>query len=302
MDLIAIVRSVLAAFARRPALWPIGVIAVIAGQGAGPISWLSVELRAVPTLQAATVQALLQINAGTLIVFAAGLLALGVVQSAAGALLQGTLIALVAPEAAPSLGDALQAAVRRFRPLFVVRLLIGVSVLAPALLTLAAVIVVVAVATTGIDLPEGTRAALALMVLCLVPLFLLIALSALALGVVETLAMRACMLSDAGALAAMRRGWRLLRKRSVPVAGLWLTALVLGAAGGFVAGLIATELTRPAVTALVLGEPLAAVLAARLAVAYALVLATGGALTALQSAIWTRGYQVITAAAAPLGA
>lgn len=295
MDLIAVVRSGVAATARRPALWLFGLVAVIAGQGAGPISWLSVEPRAMPALRAATVQVLQQINAGTLVAFAAGLLALGVVQSAIGALLQGALIALVAPEAAPSLGAGVRIAARRFRPLFAVRLLIGVSVLAPALLVMAAVILVVAVAATGIDLPEGTRIALGLMALCLVPLFLLVALSALALGVVETLALRACVLEDAGALAAMRRGWRLLRARLMPVAGLWLAALVLGAAGGFVAGLIATELTRPAVTALVLGEPLAAVPAVRLAAAYLLVVAAGGVLTALQSASWTRGYQALSA-------
>ncbi len=292
MDLTAVVRSAVTALIRRPAVWAVGAIAIVAGQGAGPISWLSVEWRALPVLQAALVNFLRNINVTVVLAVALGLLALGVVQSAAGALLQGTLVALVAPPpgARPGLREAVRTAVRRFRPLFLVRLLIGVSVLAPALLVLAALVAFVAFAAAGAGVSQDVRLALVFMALCLVPLFMLIALSALVLGWIEMIALRACVLDGAAALAAMRCGWRLLRVRPLAIGGLWLTAFGLGLAGGFVTGTAAAALAAPAVTMLVLGEPLAAQAAVSFALAYLLVLAAGGALTALQSAIWTRGY------------
>ncbi len=296
MDLTSVFRNAFTVTRRRPALWLLGALAVLAGQGGGPISWLGVEPRAIRPLQDALVAFLGRITPETLASWAGGLLVLGIVQSALGALLQGGMIAAVAgrQEDNVSPGAALRAAVARFRPLFLVRLLIGVSVLAPALLVMAALILIVVVAASGADLANEVRVGLALMGLCLVPLFVLIALSALVLGWVETLALRSCQLEQLGAVDSMRRGWRLLRSQTRAVLALWVTTLGLGLAGGFVIGTAASALSAAAVTALVVGEPPAPMPLAGLALAYALVLAAGGALTAMQSAVWTIGYQDMT--------
>jgi hypothetical protein len=362
MGLFDTLGSALRPLARRrelwPVLWALGALAVLAGQGSVGTSWLRVEPRALGALQDALAGFLLALDATLAARIALGLLVIGALQSAAGALLHGALIALVAqawetpagaavtlpqrpappapaepaatsPAATPSAATpsaatpipparpapapfaparpaparsalaraALARAARRWWPLFLVRFLIGVSILAPALLVLAVLLGVLAFAAAGADLQQGARLALVLVALCLLPVFALVGLSALVLGWIEALALRSCVLEDAGVLAAMRRGWRLLRARPLAIVLLWATTTLLDLAGGGLVGLLAGALGAPGVTRLVLAEPLDAGSGLPLALAAALVLAAGGALTALNSALWTAGYRALAAVA-----
>jgi hypothetical protein len=278
-------------------LWLLGALAVLAGIGTGAGAWIGLDPGAFGGAQRILAEVLLGATPDMVALAVAGVLGVGLVQSLLGAALHGGLIAIAgqALDGQPEdLAAALGAVRARFLSLFVIRLLIGASIIAPLLLVSGALLAVVALVAGG-DVHPDARAALAGALCLLLPLFGVAVLAALLLSCIEALALRACLFEGAGALGAIRRGWRLLRARPLNVGLLWLAVTLIAWVGGSFLGGVIPAFTTAAVTALVTGAAPSAGALALFAAGYLLLLAAGGVLTAFESVLWTAGFRRIAA-------
>lgn len=131
-------------------------------------------------------------------------------------------------------------------------------------------------------------------VLCLIPLFLLVALLGALLGLLAKLGARACVLEGRGALAGLGRAWQLARRSFGYLLLLWIMLIALGGTFSLVAGLPALALllfAGPALFAAEFGAGAALAIAALAGYLLLVGVLLGGALTGLNEVLWTLSYR-----------
>jgi hypothetical protein len=186
-------------------------------------------------------------------------LILALVLQLAGAVCQGALIYLVdAADRGVSLSFSagLAAGIRNMWRLFLIALLVFSPFVLTVLVALGGAIVSFIAAITGPQELDAARALTVLALVCLgVPFLCLIIVAAYLLGVLAILAQRAVVLEELGVLAAIRRGWGLLRARFWDLALLSLIWLAIGIVMGMIVALPAMLLAVPFALVITTQEP-----------------------------------------------
>lgn len=311
---------------RRKSLWAVGVLLALCGRGAYSFS-VNVQQGVVPNDPAAIEGLAERLGGGGAERLIGGLVPILLGAAALGAVLwlvMGLLgawagAAMVQLSAAADRDEPLTlgGAFGRGRPyalrLFGIELLVALPVV---VLTLALVLVVavlfgslIAQIVGGVFANEGRSVAifgLAGALLCLIPLFLLVALFGALLGLLGKLAGRACVLEGLGVRASLGRAWAVARRSFGYLLLLWVMLVALGGAFSVVAGLPAAGMLLVAGPALLAGDVGAGVALTAAALAgYVLLVGVliGGALTALNETLWTLAYRwFVGRAAAPAAA
>jgi hypothetical protein len=173
---------------------------------------------------------------GSLVV---GLLGLAIASLAEGALVDGV---GQAEKGAVNVSRALAVGRERFWPVFIVRLVIGVSLAVPILLAVLPFLVFIGgmfyalLSDTSFGPPPRELfLAFGAFFACLVPLLCVFSLVSIVFAWFEILTIRAIVIERLGALAGLRRAGRLLRANFVNVFILWiLSAALQGLLGGFI--------------------------------------------------------------------
>lgn len=171
--------------------------------------------------------------------FVVGLIGLAIASLAEGALVEGV---GQAERGAVDLGRALAVGRERFWPVFLVRLVIGVSVALPILFAVLPFFIFIGgliyslVSDTSFGPPPPELLwAFGLFFACGLPLLCVFSLVSIVFAWLELLTIRAIVLERLGAWAGLRRATRLLRANLVNVFILWiLSAALLGIIGTFV--------------------------------------------------------------------
>jgi hypothetical protein len=207
-----------------------------------------------------------------------------------------------------SFHDGCRVGLKRFMPLFLINILLG---LPQAALSLPGVIALLWLAIRflaglggliGGEVPsmeamqvfaEVIGPVLLLTIACFLPLLCMAWIIGLILGILNELAARSCVIEDLGVIASIKRGWQ-LGSRNLGLTSLnFIVLLVARLIYGFVAGLPATILMIPAGMGL-LRDGLSPVVVASIIglILYGLVIGwgVGGILTSLNVTIWTKLY------------
>lgn len=176
--------------------------------------------------------------------FVCGSLFIGVIGLAIASLAEGALVEGVGQteRGALNISQALAVGRERFWPIFLVRLVIGVSLAVPLLLAVTPLFVFVGgmLFTLLNDSrfgppPPELFAVFGLFFACGLPLLCIFSLVSIIFSWLELLTIRAIVLERLGALAGLRRATRLLRANAVNIFILWiLSAALLGILGTFV--------------------------------------------------------------------
>lgn len=230
-----------------------------------------------------------------------GLIGLAIASLAEGALVEGV---GHAERGALDLGRALAVGRERFWPVFLVRLVIGVSLAVPILLAVLPLFVFVgglfytllSDASFGPP-PRELFAAFGLFLACGLPLLCVFSLVSIVFAWLEIFTIRAIVLEKLGALAGLRRATRLLRANLVNVFILWiLNAALLGMLGAFVGlplSFVQSVAALPALGALSGGEfqPLRLLpLICGGGVVWLISVSLGGVVLTFFSGLWTLAY------------
>ncbi len=168
-----------------------------------------------------------------------GLIGLAIASLAEGALVEGV---GQAERGALDLGRALAVGRERFFPVFIVRLVIGVSLAVPILLAILPLFVFIGGMfytllrdTSFGPPPPEIFAAFGLFFACGLPLLCVFSLVSIVFAWLEVLTLRAIVIEKLGALAGLRRATRLLRANVVNVFILWaISAALQGLLGAFI--------------------------------------------------------------------
>ncbi|MBI4770518.1 MAG: hypothetical protein HY784_08955 [Chloroflexi bacterium] len=330
MDYSAIFRRAWELTWRYKILWVLGILATLIGAGDFGVSYrggggnggdnggngssLPGESGNGPSIEIAPEVGQFLQNYGPLIVF--GLLALilllALIFSLLGWWLKGGLIHGI--EAADrtgsvALGEALRIGGRRLLPLWLTSLLLNLPTLLIALLALG--IALTALFGSGIFDPQTLGrlalhpfrfvAGLGVALICVLPLACIAMLLRFVLSFIETLAVRAVVLEEAGVLSGIRRGWELLKANLAPNFILWLLFLVVGYAFTFLVSLPALALLIPAGVAALAGQfGLAVVLGAfGFLLIYAVISVLGGVGMVYKWSVWNLAYRSFAEQGAP---
>ncbi len=229
--------------------------------------------------------------------FALGLIFFVVASLAEGALIGGV---RQASDGRATLGSALATGGSRLLPVLIVRLLIGVSLVAPLLLVLIPILLYVARVIFATDIPpREIITVFGALFACLLPLLCLLALMSIFLGWLETLTLRAIVIEGLGVWAALRRGWQLLRGNFGRVISLWLILVIAQIVVGYIIslplGLISGVSALPLLSEYAdTGRfPLRGLipLVMGASVAWVIGVAVGGVILTYVSSLWTLAYQ-----------
>jgi hypothetical protein len=203
-----------------------------------------------------------------------------------------------------SLRDGWQAGKRILWPVFFIRLLLG-SPVAAVTLAGALPVLVVAFLISGQVRPEvvapGVLALELFLFGCLGPAVCLAVLLSIPLGVLQRLAVRACVLEGLGVRRSIQRAWTMLREHPGPLALVWLMLLGIG-----IGVLLATALPLLLLALPLLGAAMVVALVSPLAF-FVLTLAGGLAVWLVGAAVngvaetffstaWTLTYRDLTGA------
>ncbi len=124
-----------------------------------------------------------------------------------------------------------QAGKRHLRPVFLIRLLLGLPAAAPALIgALPAIgtgLIAGQQARPEVAIP-GAMASVMTFLTCLLPGVCLALLLSVPLGVLQRLAVRACVLEGHSVRESILRAWTILREHTAPLALLWLILTGIG--------------------------------------------------------------------------
>lgn len=237
-----------------------------------------------------------------IIAILAGLLVLAfvltLVLQLAGAICQGALIYLVdaADRGAPlSFSAGLEAGIRSMWRLFLIALLVFSPFVLTILVMVAVAIASVIAAFAGLQEFDAARVLAVLALVCLgIPFLCLIIVAAFLLSVLAILAQRAVVLEQLGVVAAIRRGWALLRARFWDFVLLSLIWLAIGIVVGMIMALPAVLLAVPFALVMTTQEPgpglIALLVVLVLAfVVYAVLISMLNAV--FSSALWTLAYK-----------
>lgn len=241
---------------------------------------------------------ILPLVCGSLVI---GLIGLAIASLAEGALVDGV---GQADRGAFDLGRALAVGRERFWPIFLVRLVIGVSLAVPILLAVLPLVVflgglfysLVSDSSFGPPPPE-LFAAFGLFFVCGFPLLCLFSLVSIVFAWLELFTIRAIVLERLGAFAGLRRATRLVRANVVNVFVLWiLSAALLGILGAFVSlplSFVQSVAALPALDALSGGafQPMRLLpLMCGGGVVWLISIILGGAVLTFFSGLWTLAY------------
>lgn len=300
----------------QPALYLLALLAAVLGGAGGvdgglsPITLLTNEIGSTDEFGIPNVDRLLDLyNAlpptNTLLAASAGFLFLGLIAFALGAWFDAAIIAAVGSPHPLTVPAALREGRQHLLPVFLLKLLIGVSLVVPLVISTVSLTASMFTTMSGvIGTPDMLRA-FGLMFLCLVPTFLLFVVVSLLFAWLEILAVRAAVLEDRATLPALRRGWRLLRQHWRLVVPLWLSVAILS---GILAALLAAPLQPLASVTIDRIDPLGLLLGVTqptsggwvlggLAAALAVLIAAalGAALNLFVTTLWTLVYCDLTA-------
>ena len=230
---------------------------------------------------------------------------LGLIFFVVASLAEGALIGGVqqASNGQATLGSALAVGQNRLWPVLIVRLLIGVSLVAPLLIVLIPILLYFGrvIFATGVP-PREIVAVFGALFACLLPLVCLLALMSIFLGWLEVLALRAMVIEGLGVWAALRRGWQLLRGNFGRILSLWfilvIAQIVVGYAISLPLGLIGGASALPlllefAATGRFPSRGLIP-LAMGASIAWVISVAVGGVILTYVSSLWTLAYQQFT--------
>gem|GEM_PF-1311483 len=199
-----------------------------------------------------------------------------------------------------SIGDGLRVGAARLLPMFLLNLLLAL----PVLIMLVAFFVVigalvaqlVAAGAGAFETPESGLLAFGGLLFCLVPLVLGMIAVSLALSFFTRIAQRACVLEGRGAVASLRRSWRLVTRNFGNVLLNWIALLMLGAVFGIVATLPALAIAIPAgLGFLRSGEIPWLTLLGLLLYGFVTSVLVGGVLSSFNSALWTVLFRTFVA-------
>jgi hypothetical protein len=225
-------------------------------------------------------------------------LILALVLQLAGAVCQGALIYLVdaADRGLPlSFSAGLEAGIRSMWRLFLIALLVFSPFVLTVLVMVGAASASVVAAFARTQEFDAARALAVLALVCLGILFLcLIIVAAFLLGVLAILAQRAVVLEQLGVVAAIRRGWALLRARFWNFVLLSLIWIAIGIVVGMIVALPAVLLAVPFALVVAAREPSLALIALLVVlvlafVVYAVFIAMLNAV--FSSVLWTLAYK-----------
>lgn len=309
---------------RNKAIWLLGMVAVLCGQGESGFSFnFSFSGNNTPArgggdpeefirsfLAQPLVVDFLAHPYRYIVLLVAAMLIWWLATSLVGWWMQGAMIQLAAQAdqgAAPSLGESLRASRARVWPLFGMYVLVSLpNLLVLALALLIMVPMMLSLLTSGDIDPARFVPQVLGSVLCLIPLFLLVALAGIVLRVWDALAARACVIEQLPIRASFRAGWDLLR-RNFLLAGLnWFALLLVNGVFSFLVALPSFALLFPVGRAVFTSE-WTAFTTGMLIVAFVYLLiasvAVGGVLASFSSTLWTLFYQSLRrpADAQPLG-
>jgi len=288
-------------------LWVLGFLVSLGTVGARlgmnpsywerPGQWLPPEVR----------QALVDLSSSpyfTLLVIALVLLALviGVGLTLLNALGRAALVDQVRAaedRGAVSLRDGWQVAKRHFWPVFIIRLLLGLPI-AVAVLAGSLPLVATALLISGQTRPEvvipGVLGMEFALFACLAPAICLSVLLSIPLGVLQRLAVRACVLEGLGTRESIARAWGMLREHPGPLALVWIILLAVGIGAIAVVGLpllllLASLLTVVLLTMLISPLLYVALILVIELLAWLAASAIGGAVETFISAAWTLTFR-----------
>lgn len=235
-----------------------------------------------------------------------GSLFIGLIGLAIASLAEGALVAGVgqAEHGTVDVGRALAVGRERFVPVFIIRLVIGVSLAVPILLAVLPMFVFVGgmfytlLSDTGFGPPPPEiLAAFGLFFACGIPLLCVFGLVSIVFAWLEVLTIRAIVLEKLGALAGLRRATQLLRANFVNVFILWIISAalqgVLGAFIGLPLSFVQSVAALPALGALVGGEfQLLAFMPLIFGggLVWLISVALGGVVLTFFSSLWTLAY------------
>ncbi len=303
---------------RTRSLWPLGVLAALLGAGdysagnfnsgvnlptnAGGAGDVSPELLEQWGRNPALL-ALVENPAPFLIGLAVVIVLWTLIASLVGQLAHGAMIRVadVADQGyQASISDGLRVGVARLVPMFLLNLLLAL----PVLIMLVAFFVVIsalvaqfaAAGAEAFGTPESGLLAFGSLLFCLVPLVLGMIAVNLALSFFTRIAQRACVLEGRGAIASLRRAWRLVTRNFGNVLLNWIALLMLGAAFGIVATLPVLAIAIPAAFGFARsGEVPWLALLALLLYGFVASVLVGGVLSSFNSALWTVLFRAFVA-------
>ena len=242
-----------------------------------------------------------RLDQNTLIALGLGLaclaLIVGVVLIALQVIGRGGLIGgvrLAAASGNVTFGEAWQVGLQKFWTLFLIGLSVGVVTLIAAL-TILIPGIFLAVATLGLGL------------LCLIPLFCLLAIAATLLGIIAYFAQIAAVVENLGVMDAFRRAWDVITANLGDIVLVGVILMVISLIAGFALALPFFFLALPLIVGMAgLASDSQAISAGSLAfgliccAAYLpVLLVLNGILQTWQTAVWTLAYGQLTGAAHP---
>ena len=203
---------------------------------------------------------------------------------------------------AVNLRDGWQAGRRHLWPVFLIRLLLGlpaiVVALAGALPTITSALLIAGQERPEVVIP-GILAAEFTLLACLAPAICLAVLLSIPLGVLQRLAVRACVLEGLDVRGSITHAWAMLREHLGPLALVWVILLTIGICAAIVIGLPLVLAMIPLLATALLTAFISPLLFIALALSVELLAwlvgaASGGVVETFFSAVWTLAHRDLT--------
>jgi len=304
MDYNKIITESFQIFWRHKALWIMGIVAAMCGQGdaGGGFKFnFQQNFRSgnkppdfnVPPF----VQDMVDNPIPYIIALVLGLLGWWLLATIVGWTAQGALIGMVDEidrTGATSLGQGWQVGSERFLSLFAIAILLalpGLILLIPFLIWLVAFFAQIGVMTNknSNQIFNSLAPTLFSGIACLLPLLCLSILLGFALSLLKIISMRSCVLEHLGAIDSLKRGWQVMRQKLGYTVLTWFLLFVIGSFFGFIIAI-------PVVLA-VMNNGLSMVSIGLIAL-FVVVMTIisgglGGILTSFNSTLWTKFYKEI---------
>ncbi len=310
MDYNKIITESFQIFWRHKALWIMGIVAAMCGQGdAGGFNFnFNQSFSGDNKLPNFNVPPFVRDMAENPIPYVMALVVviLGwwLFSTIVGWIAQGALIGMVDEidrTGATSLGQGWRVGSERFLSLFAIAILLalpGLILLIPFIIWL-----VVFFAQIGVMANKNSNEifnSLAPMLFstlaCLLPLLCLAILLGFAISLLKTISMRSCVLESLGAIDSLKRGWQVIRQNLGYVALTWFLLFVIRSFFGFIIAIPTIIMGLPVVLA-VMNNGLSMVSIGLIAI-FVVVMTIisgglGGILTSFNSTLWTKFYKEV---------